>query len=191
LAFQFDRYLVPGCYAAGYALVALAVLVLAKAMSHEEQSGRMNRSTQDRHLLVIGGTGIAVGALPYLFEMVPGVLGGIPHVALFEIDAASAAVISVALLASAMRKVRSAGPLAAVGLGFVVIAMGRALEGLWSFGLAGFNLVRAGLVLIGLGYIAIVVGAGIVATRTRSRPASSRLPDDRIQPTEVEGLWAR
>jgi hypothetical protein len=190
LTFQFARYVVPGCYAVGHALVALAVLVLAKTMSHDEQIGRSNRSIQGRHLLVIGGVGIAVGALPYLFEMVPSVFGGIPRVALFEIQAASAAVIGVALLASAMRKVGSPGPLAAVGLGFLVIAVGRAIEGVWFYGLTGFGLIRVGLVLIGSGYIAIVVGAGIVAARTKSR-SPSRLPDDSIQPAEVEGLWAR
>jgi hypothetical protein len=190
LAFRFDRYLVPGCYAAGYAIVALAVLVLAKAMSHEQRIGPINRSIQGRHLLVIGGAGIAVGALPYLFEMVPSVFGGIPRVALFEINAASAAVIGVVLLASALRDVGATGPLAAVGLGFLVIAMGRAIEGVWFFSLTSFDLIRVGLVLTGLGYMAIVVGAGIMATRTGTRSAS-RLPDDSIQPAEVEGLWAR
>jgi hypothetical protein len=193
LAFQFARYVVPGCYAAGYALIAVAVLVLAKTMSHEEQLERSNRSIHGRHLLVTGGVGIAVGVLPYLFETVPGVFGDIPRVALFEIQAASAAVIGVALLASAMRKLGSPGPLAAVGLGFLAIALGRAvegaIEGVWSYVRTGFGLIRVCLVLIGLGYVAIGVGAGIVAART-SRSAS-RLPDDSHQPAEVEGLWAR
>ncbi|MGD0381528.1 MAG: hypothetical protein ABSC30_16255 [Acidimicrobiales bacterium] len=190
LALQFARYVVPGCYAAGYALIAVAALVLAKAMSHEEQLGRSNRRIHGRHLLVTGGVGIAVGVLPYLFETVPGVFGDIPHVALFEIQAASTAVIGVALLASAMRKLGSPGPLAAVGLGFLAIALGRAIEGVWSYVLTGFGLVRVCLVLIGLGYVAIGVGAGIVAARTKSRSAP-RLPDDSHQPAEVEGLWAR
>jgi len=38
--FRLARFVLLGCVAAGYALIAVAVLTLARAMSHEEQIGR-------------------------------------------------------------------------------------------------------------------------------------------------------
>ena len=191
--FRFASYLLLGCVAVGYAVIAIAVLALAKGIRGEQESGPGRRSPQDSTLLGTCGIGIALGALPYLMEMLPSgyrVDGVVP----LETQAVSAAVICGALLVAAARKLARPSPLAAVGIGFGAIAIGRAIEGVWVQGFAGYNrsflILRLGEMLICSGYIAFGITAAVVAARTKWRTAS-RLPDEGIRSPEVEGLWAR
>lgn len=191
--FRSARYVLLGCIAAGYAVIAIAALALAKGIGEEQQSGPGRRTSQGSKLLGTCGIGIALGVLPYLFEMLPNdyrVDGVVP----LETQAASAAVICGALLVAAVRKLAWPSTLAAVGFGFGGIAIGRAIEGVWVEGLVGYNrnflILRLGEMLICSGYIAFGITAAIVAARTKWR-TPSRLPGEGIRSPEVEGLWAR
>jgi hypothetical protein len=166
--------------------------VLAQGI-RAEQTDTERRTLEGRNLLRACGVGIAFGVLPYLFEMVPSAYR-VDGVFSLATQAVSSAEICGVFLVAARRRIGWPSPLAAIGLGFGAIAIGRAIEGVLFQGLVGYSprllIFRMALALIGSGYIAFAIAAAIVAARTKQRSAS-QLPDEGIRSPEVESLWAR
>jgi uncharacterized integral membrane protein len=188
---EFIRRIGPYLIPLGYMVIAGALLRLAtKSAHHGEQRTSRSYPVATRRLLIAAGFGIGVEAVAYL----PALRDAPSWLLIVSYTAGRAAgfgVVGVVLLVAARQRA-SWAPLAAIGIGLLVVMTGTGLQAVaeavlpwqwhWPISLSFF--------LTGTGYFVLAVTAAYAAVRTESPRGSRRRIAHEVR-TRVtpERLW--